>query len=370
MQLAYSSAERAFLAEVRAFLAPWRGLGQYLQGKDHAGLRAFYKALGVKNWLSLGWPVDHGGHGLPPIYEFLLWDEMAHARIARPPLSAGIVAKTIIRYGTDAQKARWLEPIRTGELMFSLGYSEPEAGSDLASLRTRAELGPEGYRINGTKIWSSSAQDSDYLWLLCRTGEVASRAAGLSLLIVDLRAPGLRIRPMAKMSGNVFCELFFDDVIVPVDQRIGPQDGAWKMMNASLADERHVQFPPKRVLADYETVRDWAMAHGLDRDPVVRERLAELAVDVLECQAHALRVLTAQGDDVRASIAAAANKRASTDTIQAIARAAMDFGIPAALTTAAPIEQLWRQTLEESLGGGTTEIMTSIIARQGLGLKA
>lgn len=370
MQLAYSSAERRFLGEVREFLAPWRGLDQYLQNGDDAALRRFYRALGDKNWLSLGWPIEDGGHGLAPIYEFLLWDEMAYARIARPPLSAGIVAKTIIRYGTAAQKARWLEPIRTGEIMFSLGYSEPEAGSDLASLRTRATHHGDHYVVNGIKIWSSAAQVSDYLWLLCRTGEAGGRAKGLSLMIVDRAAPRLRIRPMAKMSGNVFCELIFDDVVVPKDHRIGPADSAWQMMNASLADERHVQFPPKRVLADYEAMRDWAVARGLDRDPVVRERLAELAVSVLECQAYAFRVLGAQGDERVASIAAAANKRCSTDTIQAIARAAMDFGAPEALCCDSPVELLWRQTTEESLGGGTTEIMTSIVARQALGLRA
>jgi alkylation response protein AidB-like acyl-CoA dehydrogenase len=300
----------------------------------------------------------------------MLWDEMAHARIARPPLSAGIVAKTIIRYGTQAQKARWLEPIRTGAAMFSLGYSEPEAGSDLAALRTTATLQGDHYIVSGVKIWSSAAQDSEYLWLLCRTGDQASRAAGLSLLIVDLDAPNLRIRPMTKMSGNVFCELTFDDVAVPAERLIGPENGAWKVMNASLADERHVQFPPKRVLADYEQVRDWAFSQGLQDDPVVRERLADLAVGVLECRAHALRVLAAGGDEAQAALAAAANKRASTDAIQAIARAAMDFGAPAAVETGHPVELLWRETMEESLGGGTTEIMTSIIARQGLGLRA
>ncbi|WP_448661607.1 acyl-CoA dehydrogenase family protein [Sphingomonas sp. CJ20] len=370
MQLSLSVQERAFLAEVRAFLKPWLGTDQYLCGEEPARLRALHHALGERNWLSLGWPVEYGGHGLPPIYEFLLWDEMAHARIARPPLSAGIVAKTIIRHGTEAQKQRWLEPIRSGALMFSLGYSEPEAGSDLAGLRVTAERRGETYVVSGTKIWSSAAQVSDYLWLLCRTGDAGSRAAGLSLMIVDLKSPRLSIRPMAKMSGNIFCELVFDDVLVPAEHRIGPENGAWKMMNASLADERHVQFPPKRVLADYEEVRDWATKRGLTDDPVVRERLAELAVSVLECQAHALRILAAYGNDALASVAAAANKRASTDTIQAIARAAMEFGMPEAVREGSVTELLWRQTMEESLGGGTTEIMTSIIARGGLGLRA
>ena len=370
MRLGYSADERAFLAEVREFLVPWRGLNQFLAIDNDAQLRRFYRALGERNWLSLCWPKDVGGLGLPPIYEFLLWDEMAYWRMARPPLSAGIVAKTIIRYGSQAQKDRWLPAIQKGEIMFSLGYSEPSAGSDLAGLQTRAETDPQGYRLNGIKTWSSVAHASDFLWLLCRTGEPGSRARGLSLIIVDLKSENLRIRPMDKMSGNTFCELTIDDVLVPDDHRIGPENGAWGMMNASLADERHVQFPPKRVLADYEAVRDWAIAQGLDQDPVVRERLSMLSVRTLECQALALRIIAAGGDQRMASIAAAANKRHSTDTIQAIARAAMEFGAPEALVVGQQAEFLWRQTMEETVGGGTSEIMTSIVARQALGLNA
>jgi alkylation response protein AidB-like acyl-CoA dehydrogenase len=141
------------------------------------------------------------------------------------------------------------------------------------------------------------------------------------------------------------------------------------MMQGSLADERHVQFPPKRVSADFESVRSWAQQHGVDKDPVVRDRLGALAVDVLECQALALKVLSA-GQGPEASLAAAENKRASTDAIQAIARAAMEFGCPQAVLGSSITDLLWGQTTEESIGGGTSEIMTGIIARLGLRLKA
>jgi alkylation response protein AidB-like acyl-CoA dehydrogenase len=354
----------AFLDQVRAFL------------RDHAAdapahdLQGLYRALGARNWLALSWPVEDGGEGLSAIYEFLLWDEMAHTVQARPPLSAGIVAKTIVRYGSAEQKARWLRPIRTGELMFSLGYSEPEAGSDLAALRTRADRAGDEYIVNGVKIWSSSAHRSDYLWLLCRTQEGSTRGAGLSLLIVDLKSPGLRIRPMRTLSGHDFTELTFDDVRVPAENLIGQEHGAWAMMAALLAVERHVQFSPKRVRRDFERVRAWAEAHGLGDDPVVRDRLADCAVDVLEAQAHALSVLALTLQGGTAAVEAAANKRHYTDAIQKLARTAMDFGAPEALLEGSVTELLWRQTLEESIGGGTTEIMTGILARQGLGLKS
>jgi alkylation response protein AidB-like acyl-CoA dehydrogenase len=295
---------------------------------------------------------------------------MAHMGLARPPLSAGIVAKTIIGYGTDAQKARWLEPIRGGELMFSLGYSEPEAGSDLAALSTRARRVGDRYIVNGVKIWSSGAHIADYLWLLCRTEEHSVRGAGLSLIIVDLKSPNLRIRPMATLSGHYFTELTFDDVEVPAEHRIGPEGGAWPMMSSLLAVERHVQFSPKRVRRDFEQIVAWTKANGLADDPVVRDRLADCAVDVLEAQAHALSVLALTVADRPSALEAAANKRTYTDAIQKLARTAMDFGCPEAVVSQSVPEALWRQTLEESIGGGSTEIMTSIIGRQGLGLKA
>ena len=141
-------------------------------------MRAFFRALGARGWLSLGWPREAGGLGRGPLFEFLLWDEIAYRRLARPPLGAGIVAKTLIRAGDDAQRARWLPPIRAGEIHFSLGYSEPEAGSDLAAVRTRAQRRGDAYVVTGEKCWTSYAQHSDYLWLLCRTGARRATAPG------------------------------------------------------------------------------------------------------------------------------------------------------------------------------------------------
>ena len=152
--------------------------------------RRLYRALGERNWLALAWPEEAGGLGWPPVYEFILWDELAYARAARPPIGSGIVAKTIIAHGTDEQKQRFLPGLRTGELFFSLGYSEPEAGSDLGGLRTRAVRDGDHYVVNGEKRWTSAAHRADFLWLLCRTGTLESRARGLTLLIVDRHIGG------------------------------------------------------------------------------------------------------------------------------------------------------------------------------------
>ena len=210
MNPGFSAEEEAFRADVVRFLADYRDLdGFFLQGHKWERVKDLFRAMGARGWLSLAWPEEYGGAAKPASWEYILWDEVAYARAARNPLAAGIVAKTIVRYGSDAQKARWLPPIRVGELHFSLGYSEPEAGSDLASLRCRAERRGDVYVVSGEKCWQSYAQDMDYLWLLCRTGAPDSRGQGLSLLIVDLRAPGVEVGALPILDGDQLNEIRF-----------------------------------------------------------------------------------------------------------------------------------------------------------------
>jgi alkylation response protein AidB-like acyl-CoA dehydrogenase len=367
----FSREEEAFRGEVREFLADWRDVdGFYCQGHRWERVRALFRAMGERGWLSLGWPVEAGGSGRLLGHEYVLWDEVAYARAARPPLASGIVAKTIARYGDEAQKRRWLPPIRDGALHFSLGYSEPEAGSDLASVRCRAERRGDVYVVTGQKCWQSYAQDMDCLWLLCRTGSQESRGRGLSLLIVDLDAPGVAVGPLPTLDGDQLNEVTLDGVEVPADRRIGPEDGAWKIMGEALADERHVQFPPKRCLRDLEEVVDFARREGLLADAALRRRLSELAASVFEVEMHALRVLDAMLHGRPGAVEAAANKVVHSVVCQEIARAAFEFGGPAAVVQGARVELLWRQSMWETIGGGTSEVMRGVVARQGLGLGA
>jgi alkylation response protein AidB-like acyl-CoA dehydrogenase len=365
----FAPEEEAFRDEVREFLDDWRDLDAFFcQGHAWPRVKQLFRAMGSRGWLSLGWPAEAGGEGRPLAWEYLLWDEVAWARAARNPLASGIVAKTLARYGTAAQKARWLPPIRSGELHFSLGYSEPEAGSDLASVRCRAERRGDAYLVTGQKCWQSYAQDMDCLWLLCRTGSQESRGRGLSLLVVDLDAPGVRVAPLPTLDGDQLNEVHLDGVEVPVDRRIGPEDGAWRIMAEALADERHIQFPPGRVRRDFEDVLDFARRLELLGDAFVRRRLADLAGEVLEVEMHALRVLDAMQKGLSGVVEAAASKLAHTVACQDVARAALDFGGPEALAAGSRVELLWRQSLWETIGGGTSEIMRGVVAKQGLGL--
>lgn len=370
MNFDFSPNQEAFRREVVEFLSDYRDLDAFFgQGLQWDAVRALFRAMGERGWLSLGWRERETADAEAIAKEYILWDEVAYARAARNPLGSGIVAKTIVRHGTDAQRDRWLPAIRRGELHFSLAYSEPEAGSDLAALRTRAVRRGENYVVEGQKCWQSYAQDMDYLWLLCRTGAPESRGRGLSLLIVDVQSTGVEIRPLPTLDGDQLNEVFLDGVEVPVDQRIGPEDGAWKIMGEALADERHIQFPPKRVLRDFEEVVEFVRDRGLGADPTVRTRLADLAVEVREVEALALRVLDAMQRGQSGAVEAAANKVYHTIVCQNIARAALELGGPEALVSGSRVELLWRQSVWETIGGGTSEVMRSVVARQALGLE-
>ena len=369
MNLALGAEAEAFRRELCAFLDGWRGLeGFFHQDRDWERVRAFFRALGEKGWLALAWPREVGGLGRGPLFEFLLWDEIAYRRLARPPLGAGIVAKSLIRAGDDAQRARWLPPIQGGEIHFSLGYSEPEAGSDLAAVRTRAERRGDAYVVTGEKCWTSYAQHADYLWLLCRTGSQESHGAGLSLLIVDLRAPGVRVSPLPLLDGEQLNAVAFDGVVVPASHRVGPEGGAWRLLVQALADERHVQFPPRRLRRDLEDATAWLRARGRSAGADARRRLAALAVEVAGVEMLALRVVEAVEKGRSGAVEAAANKVAHTECAQRIAETALVLGGVEAFAADAPVEFLWRQSLWETIGGGTSEVMRGVVARQGLGL--
>jgi hypothetical protein len=311
-----------------------------------------------------------GGLGKSIAYEYILWDEFGYARAARNPLAAGVVARTLIRHGNEEQKERWLPPIRSGEMHFSLAYSETEAGSDLGGLRTRAIRDGDDYIIRGEKCWQSYAQDMDYFWLLARTGEPDSRSRGLSLLIVDKQSDGLKVEPLPTLDGDQLNAVVFDDVRVPASQLVGPENGAWSIMGEALADERHIQFPPGRLRRDLEDICAWADAHGFTDEAAVRARLGGLAADVREAEMHGLNVLDAMANGRNAAAAAAANKVSHTLACQGIARAAMDFGGEWALIEGDRPQILWRLSLWETIGGGTTEVMRSVVAQQALGLGA
>ena len=371
LNFCFSVEEERFRAEVREFLVDYRDLdGFFLQGHKWDRVRALFTEMGRRGWLALSWPKAWGGEGRGPSFEYILWDEVAYARAARNPLSSGIVARTLLRHGSEEQKRRWLPPIRAGELHFSLAYSEPEAGSDLAALRTKAVRHGDDYVVDGEKCWQSYAQDMDCFWLLCRTGAQESRASGLALMIVEKDTPGVSLQALPTLDGDQLNAVRFDSVVVPASQLVGPEDGAWKIMSEALADERHIQFPPGRVRRDLEEMLSWLREAGRLEEPIVRARMADMVVRVREVEMHGLLVLDAMLSGRPAAGAAAANKVIHTVVCQEIVRATVDLGGEAALVFGERPELLWRQSLWETIGGGTSEVMRSLVAKQELGLGA
>lgn len=364
--LLMSEQDAQFLSDARAFLAPYRSIQNYLVTQNHAESDRFYKKLSERNWLAMGWPKDHGGLGGSRLQEFLLWNEIAFEGIARPPQGVGIIAKTIMSHGTEPQKAHWLERIRRHDATFALAYSEPNAGSDLAGLTCRATRDGDHYAISGNKCWNSKAHLVSHLWLLARTGEPGSRGRGLSLFIVDAKTPGVTIKPLEQMDGNFFTEIHFADARIPADCLVGEENGAWQMIGQALAEERHIHFGPGRVRSDFRRVCEWTKKTGLDQRPDVQERLKQLALLVFEAEANSLPMLLSEGSAAEA----ATNKVTHTRVLQAIARAALEFGGMDVLFAEDGIEVLWRQSITETIGGGTTQIMQSIIARQRMNLSA
>jgi 3-oxocholest-4-en-26-oyl-CoA dehydrogenase alpha subunit len=373
MNIHFSKEELAFQSDVREFLRDYKDLdGFYGQGHKWPEVRAMFSAMAEKNWLALSWPTEYGGMGKGPVYEFILWNEVAYAHAARNPLATGIVAHTIIREGTDAQKQQWLPRIRSGELHFSLCYSEPEAGSDLAGLRLKAQLNEAKthYVLNGQKCWQSYAQDMDYLWVLARTGKQEDRGRALSLFICDKKTAGVKVNPLPTLDGDQLNEVFFDNVMIPVEQRVGAENAAWSIIGKALADERHIQFAAGRIRRDLEQMVQWLNNAGLGNDTVVRHRMAELTAQVMETEILGLKVLEAMVKGKDAAVDAAMNKLVYTLICQDIVRMVLDFGGPEALVTGTRPELIWRQSMTETIGGGTTEIMRSVVSRQALGLKA
>ena len=249
MDIRLTPEEQNFRAEVRDWLhdnvpketrpSHWSGWREY----DLAWQRTQYEG----GWAGIAWPKEYGGRGLSLLEQVIWFEECAKAKAPlRGVTSVGVNhgGPTLIARGTEEQKSFHLPKILKGEAVWCQGFSEPNAGSDLAGLRTHAVIDGDHLVVNGSKIWTSYAHVADYQELLLRTNPQAPKHAGISWVICDMKTPGIEIRPIMTMlePGDLhFCQVFYNDVRVPADQRIGHEDGAWRMMGAELADERHVQ---------------------------------------------------------------------------------------------------------------------------------
>lgn len=267
MKLAYTPDHEALRQELRAYYAKLLTPEILAECQRSEGVgpvvREVVKQMGADGWLGIGWPREYGGRGMTPIEQFIFFDESMRAGAPVPMLTVNSVAPTIMQFGSDEQKKFFLPKILKGEIHFAIGYTEPAAGTDLASLQTRAVRDGDFFVINGQKIWTSLATDADYIWLAVRTDPEAPKHKGISMLIVPREAPGVRVAPIKNMGLMNTNQTFYDDVRVPASNLVGKLNGGWRLITNQLNHERVTLCSSGMIEGRYEDLVRWAKATKL-----------------------------------------------------------------------------------------------------------
>jgi alkylation response protein AidB-like acyl-CoA dehydrogenase len=261
----------ALRAELRAYFAGLVSPAEretMLRERHGPVYRDVVRRMGRDGWLGVGWPTEYGGCGLGPVEQQILVNEAARADVPLPGVTLQTVGPTLMAYGTPEQKRSFLPGILAGEVHFAIGYTEPGAGTDLASLRTRAVRTGDGYVVNGQKTFTTGAHDADYVWLACRTDPGAPAHDGISILIVDTADPGYSWTPIITCDGAHHVNAtYYTDVRVPVSHRVGAENAGWRLLTTQLNHERVMLGPAGRLGALYDRVRDWASTSRTPRPP-------------------------------------------------------------------------------------------------------
>ena len=340
--------------------------------------RQFLKKIGSKGWLSLGWPKEYEGQG-SMIKQALVNDVLSYYRAPAGAVATAIVGPSILLIGSDEMRAEWLPRIAGGEATFWLGYSEPNAGSDLVSLKTSAELDGDEFVINGQKIWSSGAHTTEYAWLLARTDPEAPKHKGASLFIVDNKTPGITIRPIINICGiHSFNEVYFDNVRVPRKNLVGEINRGFYNVMLALQFERVAVASGafRRVLDELVNYAKTTERNGrpLAEDPLVRRRLAEMAVEIEIFYGYFWKTVWMIDQGQVSELEASALKVFFTELGQKLADAAIDvMGQDGLLEPGSPNAPLagrvplgYLDSVSGPIGAGTSEVQRNIIATRGL----
>ncbi|WP_433682172.1 acyl-CoA dehydrogenase family protein [Nocardia sp. CA-119907] len=340
--------------------------------------RAVVRRMGADGWLGVGWPKEYGGQGFGPMEQQIFFNEAVRADVPLPLVTLLTVGPTLQSFGTDAQKAKFLPGILSGDIHFAIGYSEPEAGTDLASLRTSAVRDESGdWIVNGQKIFTTGAHEADYIWLACRTGSVESRHRGITILIVDTTDPGYSWTPIITCDGAHHTNAtYFDNVRVPADMLVGEENRGWRLITTQLNHERVSLGPSGKIEQLYDRVREWAQPRGVLARNDVRRSLGRIHAmvrlnELLNWQVAA----TVDGDQASVIADASATKVYSTESLQEAGRLAEEivghYGDPADPATAELLTWLDRRTKQNlvvTFGGGVNEVMRELVASSGLKL--
>jgi alkylation response protein AidB-like acyl-CoA dehydrogenase len=366
--------ERLLTPQIREDLYQGHGIGPTM--------RAVVRQMGADGWLGIGWPKEYGGQGRSQIEQFIFFDESMRAGAPVPILTINTVGPTLMRHGSDEQKRFFLPKILKGEIHFCIGYTEPNAGTDLASLTTRAERDGDSYVINGQKVFTSLAGDADYIWLATRTDPAAPKHAGISIFAVDLKTLGIRVDPMHLLSQHDINAVFFDDVRVPASSLVGRENQGWKLITSQLNHERVTLCSSGLLEQAFSETRVWAQETRLaDGRRVIDQEWVQVNLARVYAGLEFLRLLNWKvawsGTQGRLDVADASSiKVFGTEWYLESFRLLMEIVGPRAYlkrgsaeaVSMGRLEQYYRSLIILTFGGGTNEVQRDLIGMFGLGL--
>src|SRR5665213_3709769 len=386
MDLAYGPEHRAFEAGVATFLERHRDRWPPAVGASREQVLGWQKLLIENGYAARTIAQAYGGHGAKPdiLKSRIIAEQFARAGAPGGLANQGIsmLVPTLLEMGTEEQKRRWVAPTLAGEVVWCQGYSEPAAGSDLASLHTHGREDGDDFVINGQKIWTSTAAQADMIFALVRTEPDAAKHAGISYLIFSMKTPGIEVRPLKTMTGRAeFNEVFFTDVRVPKSQVVGARGEGWRVANATLKHERGMLGDPgaaeARLAAIIQLMRlETVDGERLIDNPLLRDRLIRLQARVLAMKYHGLRLVSAQLSGESPGLAALVVKLQGCEINHQLAALAIDalgelgvlYGDSARLRAHGAWQQRYMFDLGLIIGGGAAQIQKNIIAERGLGL--
>ncbi len=390
--------EASFRQEVREFLKnelPERfrgmGAGMYGGGGGRGDMRSRFEEmkewrtkLSNKGWIAPAWPKEYGGAGFSVMEQFVMNEEFAEARAPQVGgMGTSMIGPTLVIHGSDEQKKEHLSRILSGEVQWCQGFSEPESGSDLASLQTKAVRDGDDFVVNGSKIWTSGAQYAHWMFMLVRTDPDAPKHRGISYLLVDMKSPGVEVRPLVNMAGNkMFNEVFFDNVRVPTRNLVGEENRGWYIGTTTLDFERSSIGSAVGLRLQVENLIDFALEHVDDHQSTighqstVRYELADRLVETQVAKMLSYRVVSMQNKGLVPNYEASMTKLFASELNQRVARTSMKVaGLYGQLMSGsewAPgrgrYGSMYIQTLSSTIAGGTSEVQRGIIATRGLGL--
>ncbi|MFV2171601.1 acyl-CoA dehydrogenase family protein [Actinomadura sp. LOL_016] len=381
MDLRETAEHRKLRAELRAYFANLlppdvrRRAGEEGVGGDR--FREIVKRLGDDGWLGYGWPTEYGGQGRSTAEQYVFFDEVQRAGLPFPFVTVNTVGPTLMRYGTDEQKKKYLPGMLSGDIVFAIGYTEPDAGTDLASLRTRAVRDGDSFVVDGNKIFTSGANTADEIWLAARTNPDAPKHKGISILIVPTDADGFSWSPIQAVGGMVVTATYYNNVRVPASAVVGDVDGGWGLITTQLNHERiGLAALGGRMVRLWEDVTAWARDEGVIDVPWVRRDLARTHARLEAMRLMNWKMTMAVEHGTLTGAQAGAAKAYGTETHIDVQRTLTNvLGAAGRIRPESPgavlhgqIEQLSRQGIVNTFGGGVNEVLRDMVAVQGLGL--